>query len=144
MRVVGLLNAKGHHVHAIDERTCLAEAATIMQRHNIGSLVVLGEDGTFAGLLTERDVVAALAARPAEVASVTAVEVMRTDVPTCALSETLESVMTVMTNQRARHLPVIEDGQLVGVLSIGDVVKRRLEELVEETQLIQSYATWGR
>ncbi len=144
MRVVGLLNAKGHDVHAIDAQASLAQAAAIMQRHNIGSLVVLGPDSAFAGLLTERDLVATMATRGGEVATATAAEVMRTDAPTCLLSDTLESVMTVMTNQRARHLPVMEDGHLVGVLSIGDVVKRRLEELVEETQLIQSYATWGR
>ena len=144
MRVVGLLKAKGYDVHAIDGQTSLAQAAVIMRRHNIGSLVVLGADHTFAGLLTERDVVSTLALRGSDTANTPAIEVTRMDVPTCMLSDTLESVMTVMTNQRARHLPVIEDGQLVGVLSIGDVVKRRLEELLEETKLIQNYATWGR
>lgn len=144
MRVVGLLRAKGFDIHTIDPSASVEDAAIYMHEHNIGSLVVLCEQNRYLGLVTERDLVAALAENGAGVAALTVSSVMQRDSPRCHIADTLENVMALMTESRARHVPVFEDDVLVGVISIGDVVKRRLAELESEARLVQDYVFFGR
>lgn len=142
MRVAGLLKAKGTDVHTVDPGVSLRDAALLMRSLNIGCLVVSTADRDFIGTLTERDLISAIAAHGGG-ATLRVSDVMQCDVPGCTLADTLENLMTTMTDNRTRHLPVFDEGKLVGVVSIGDVVKRRLQELEQESRLIQEYASWA-
>lgn len=143
MRAIGLLQSKGGEIHTVEPNAALREAAARMRAHNIGSLVVM-EGDRFVGLLGERDIVEALAVHGDGAGALEVAAVMQSDVATCHGSDTLERLMSTMTKRRARHLPVVADGEVVGVLSIGDVVKRRLAELEDENCIIQGYVDWGR
>lgn len=144
MRVAEIVKAKGTAVHTAERDTSLRDAARLMRSYDVGSLVVPGNEGTAAGVLSERDIVAAFAAHGADATELPVSSVMRTGTPTCALTDTIETVMAEMTLQRARHLPVLDGGALVALLSIGDVVKGRLAELEQEARVVGEYVTWGR
>jgi len=140
MQVRHLLNDKGGSVIGILPSASLAEAARLLTEKRIGAVVVTDEAGGLAGILSERDLVRALAAAGAEALSHPASRYLTADVVTCGLSHTMEDLMEMMTRGRFRHVPVLDDdGRLCGLISIGDVVKNRIAETVREAEDLRVY-----
>jgi CBS domain-containing protein len=139
MKVDALLARKGSSVVTLRPEQSLEEAVRALTAHRIGALVISSDGVTLEGILSERDVVAHLDARGPEVLGSPVSEVMVTDVHTCARGDDVASLMAVMTNRRIRHLPVLEDGKLAGMISIGDVVKARVDELEEDRDRLHEY-----
>lgn len=138
--VATILERKGYDVATIAPNATLGDAAEALTRQHIGALVV--SDGEHVlGVLSERDVVRELSASGAGALSAPVSEAMAREVITCTPSTTTVSLMSTMTEQRVRHVPVLEDGRLVGIVSIGDVVKWRMDELVEEAHQLEAYVT---
>ncbi len=136
MKVDAVLAAKGREVATVSPTATLATVAQRLRLEGIGALVVL-DQGRLAGIVSERDVVQAFAAHRAATSEVKVAEVMTRDVITCRPDDTLTRVMGVMTRHRVRHLPVLEAGRMVGLISIGDAVKHRLAELETETAVLR-------
>jgi CBS domain-containing protein len=136
MKVEAVLTAKGGEVASIHPSATLATVAQRLRLEGIGSLVVL-EEGRLAGLISERDVVHAFAAHRAEAAELKVADVMARDLVTCRPEDSLTRVLGLMTRHRVRHLPVLEGGRLVGLISIGDAVKHRLDELELEAAVLR-------
>ncbi len=144
MRVIGVLKGKGSEVATIGPDQTLLSAAAELGRRRIGALVVTGADGSVVGIISERDIVASIAKGGAASLDRPVSEVMTVDVITCSSNDTMEQLMSAMTDQRIRHLPVVDDGALVGIVSIGDVVKRRVGEIQDEAKALGDYITQGR
>ncbi len=144
MRVAGILSAKGATVATVPPLTPVAEAAGQLRLRGVGALVVSDDGRTVLGLLNERDLVRRVAERGAAALAEPVRAVMETSVLTCAPEDDIETLARMMTEHRRRHLPVLVDGQLAGIVSIGDVVKARLEELEEERRHLHDYITTGR
>ena len=138
MRVVSILNSKGRDVICVAPDNTVAEAIEILTRHRI-SAVVVGWAGRVEGMFSERDVIYALGARGAEVLGERVATHMTQDVISCTPEQSLEDVMRTMTHRRIRHLPVLERGALAGIVSIGDLVKFRLDELENDTEAMRDY-----
>jgi CBS domain-containing protein len=138
-----ILHRKGRQVATIAAGATVAEAVALLQEHNIGALVVT-DDGV-AGMLSERDVVRALADpdRAAGVLDQVVSELMTTVVATCGPRATVDELMRLMTDRRIRHIPVVDEGELIGIVSIGDVVKSRIDELQTETDTLHDYLASG-
>jgi CBS domain-containing protein len=139
MTVKAILAAKGGEVVTIDPTTNVAAAAKQMAERRIGALVVTGADRRVVGILSERDIVQALAERGAGALDLPLTEIMTRKVMTCVAGDTISSVMERMTQGKFRHLPVIDQGKLIGIVSIGDVVKHRLEEMEREQSALRDY-----
>ena len=122
------------------ERT-VAEAAGQLQQRRIGALVVVDAAGHIAGILSERDIVRGLAQRGAGVLALKVGELMTSAVLTCHPHDSLETLMATMTAHRVRHLPVVDDHRLVGIVTIGDVVKARLDEATQEMNELREYVS---
>ncbi len=144
MRVIGVLKGKGSEVATIGPDQTLLSAAAELGQRRIGALVVTGADGSVVGIVSERDIVASIAKGGAASLQRPISEVMTVDVITCSPNDTMEQLMSAMTEQRIRHLPVVDDGALVGIVSIGDVVKRRVGEIQDEAKALGDYITQGR
>ena len=136
MKVEAVLTAKGRQVASINPSATLATVAQRLRLEGIGSLVVL-EEGKLAGMISERDVVHAFAAHRAEAAELKVADVMARDLVTCRPDDSLTRVLGLMTRHRVRHLPVLDGGRLVGLISIGDAVKHRLDELELEAAVLR-------
>ena len=136
MKVEAVLAAKGREVASINPSATLATVAQRLRLEGIGSLVVL-EEGKLAGMISERDVVHAFAAHRAEAAEIKVADVMARNLVTCRPDDSLTRVLGLMTRHRVRHLPVLEGGRLVGLISIGDAVKHRLDELELEAAVLR-------
>ncbi|MDX2379996.1 MAG: CBS domain-containing protein [Acidimicrobiia bacterium] len=140
MNVQSILSAKGSAVATIDATSTLAQATASLRDHGVGALVVSAGGGTIEGILSERDVVRALAAHGGGTLGRSVSSAMSTDVVTCRANDTIDELMAMMTARRFRHLPVVDDvGVLAGIVSIGDVVKLRLGELESENQQLFDY-----
>ena len=139
MTVKAILSGKGRDVMTISSNATLADAARLLSERRIGALVVENDDRSVAGLLSERDIVRAVAARGGEALSFPVQQAMTRKVVTCREADTVGAIMEHMTVGKFRHLPVIEDGQLVGIVSIGDVVKFRLGEMEQESSALRDY-----
>ncbi|MBN8935668.1 MAG: CBS domain-containing protein [Rhizobiales bacterium] len=139
MTVKAILAAKGGEVVTIEPTTTLAEAVKLLAARGIGALVVTGADRRVTGIVSERDIVRALAAHGSAALDLPLTEVMTRKVMTCSASDTISSLMERMTQGKFRHLPVIEQGQLDGIVSIGDVVKHRLHEMEREQSALRDY-----
>jgi CBS domain-containing protein len=137
MRVETNLATKGSRVDTIGPDEPARIAAHRMSTNRIGCLVVTRDDSTIDGLVTERDLVRALANRGPDAATVRVSDVMSTNVPTCAPSDQVSALMQVMTERRYRHVPVMHKGVLAGLVSIGDVVKYRLSDMELETAVLR-------
>ncbi|MEM7508642.1 MAG: CBS domain-containing protein [Pseudomonadota bacterium] len=130
MNVLQLLKLKGSRaVETVQPDLTVAEAAKILSERKIGALVASRDGASVAGIVSERDIVRLLGTEGAAVLARPVSDVMTSTVTTCALSETALSVLERMTEGRFRHMPVMEDGRMVGFLSIGDVVKARISEI---------------
>jgi CBS domain-containing protein len=138
MTVETILATKGTDVATIEPTATLEYAIGILAERRIGALVVLGADHRVIGLLSERDIVRALAERGACVLTEPLARVMRTK-STCTLSEPVDSIMEQMTAGKSRHVPVVENERLVGIVSIGDVVKHRLTKMERESEALHEY-----
>ena len=139
MTVKSILSAKSRDVLTIEPTANLAAAAKLMAELNIGALVVTGPDQRIVGIVSERHIVRELAAHCAASLDLPLTEVMTRNVMTCNSSDTISSVMERMTEGRFRHLPVVEQGRLTGILSIGDVVKHRLQAMDNEQSALHDY-----
>ena len=142
MRIADVLRVKGSKVATISPDTTVTELISGLAQQNIGAMVVVGPDGVL-GIVSERDVVRRLNERGAEVLKQPVSEIMTSLVVTCAPSDAVDSLSALMTENRVRHVPVIVDGQLGGIVSIGDVVKTRMEELQAEQEQLHTYITQG-
>jgi CBS domain-containing protein len=139
MSVKAILDEKGRGVLTVDPSQPLAEAARMLGENRIGALVVTVAEGRIAGIISERDIVRVIGAKGAHALSLPVSAVMTSAVQTCRDSHSVNEVMEIMTNGRFRHLPVETDGRLDGIVSIGDVVKRRLHEVQREAEQIRHY-----
>jgi CBS domain-containing protein len=144
MRIDGILRAKGSDVIAVAPHATLFEAAKLLQKHRIGALLVMDRTDQLVGIVSERDIVEAISERGGKALDLPVASVMSGEVVVCSPSDTVEHLMTVMTERRFRHLPVVDNGNLVGIVSIGDVVKRRISEITDEADALHDYLTHGR
>ncbi|HZA10893.1 CBS domain-containing protein [Mycobacterium sp.] len=143
MRISDVLRNKGSAVAIITPEASVSELLAGLAEHNIGAMVVVGPDGV-EGIVSERDIVRRLHERGADLLDRPVSDIMTTVVVTCAPGDSVDSLSALMTKNRVRHVPVIEGGQLAGIVSIGDVVKRRMDELESEQEQLQAYITQGR
>jgi CBS domain-containing protein len=145
MNVQSILTAKGTDVTTVTPDVSLAQAAADLRDRGVGALVVSSDGTTIAGIISERDVVRAIAAHGASALGRTVASAMSTDVITCRAEDSVESLMASMTDRRIRHLPVVDArGALGGIVSIGDIVKQRLGQLESENQALHEYVHQGR
>jgi CBS domain-containing protein len=142
MRIADVLRNKGASVATITPETSVAGLLTELSVHNIGAMVVVSQDG-LVGIVSERDIVRALHRQGGEVLMRPVSEIMTTLVATCDPSDSVDSLSALMTTNRVRHVPVVENGRLAGIVSIGDVVKTRMEELEAHQEQLQAYITRG-
>lgn len=139
MTVRHILAAKGRDVVTCDVRDRLAEIVEILAGKRIGAIVATDADGAVLGIISERDVVRALAAAGADSLESRVADHMTRKVETITEDKTVEAVMEIMTRGRFRHVPVVERGRLAGLVSIGDIVKHRLAEMEHEQQALKDY-----
>ena len=137
MTVSVILAHKGRDVVTIDPAESLAQAIKLLAEKRIGAAIALGADRRIAGIISERDIVRALTRRGAAALDETVESVMTHDVHTCDPQETVARAMAQMTRFRYRHLPVVERGELMGIISIGDLVKHRVHEMEMETGVLR-------
>lgn len=138
MNVATILKAKGTDVETVNPSVTLGEVARLLAAKRIGAVLVM-EGSRLAGILSERDIVKAIGHSGVEALDRTAREVMTSRIVTCDLNDSVDELMDRMTEGRFRHLPVIENGELAGIISIGDVVKHRIAETVMETEALKLY-----
>jgi CBS domain-containing protein len=143
MRIADVLRNKGTSVATITPETSVAGLLTELTVHNIGAMVVVSPDG-LVGIVSERDVVRKLHEMGPDILRRPVSDIMTTLVATCGPNDSVDSLSALMTEKRVRHIPVVVDGRLAGIVSIGDVVKTRLEELEATQQQLQAYITQGR
>jgi CBS domain-containing protein len=141
VRVSQLLATKGHDVATISQERSVTDALALLKERGIGALVVTGAKAPLAGIFSERDVVRALATSGESALKQTVSELMSAEVIVCNESTELHELMTMMTEKRIRHVPVVQDDHLVGLISIGDVVKARLEELEHDKKDLLDYVS---
>jgi CBS domain-containing protein len=139
MIVKAILSSKGPDVISIEPTATLETAVKTLATHKIGALLVLGPDRRLIGILSERDVVRVLAEQGPDVLHQPLSQVMTRKVVTCSQSDSVAVLMERMTTGKFRHLPVIEQDRLIGVVSIGDVVKHRLQEIEQEQAALRDY-----
>jgi CBS domain-containing protein len=139
MTVKTVLSHKGRDVVTIEPTATLERAVESLARHRIGALVVLGADQRVIGIIYERDIVRALSAQGAAALSTPLAQVMTRDVITCSETDRMGDIMERMTTGKFRHIPVVEQGRLAGIISIGDVVKHRLHEMETESAALRDY-----
>jgi CBS domain-containing protein len=139
MNVKTILSSKGGDVITIEPTANLEAAIMILAKHRIGALVVLGADQRVIGILYERDIVRAFAELGAGALNAPLAQVMTRKVVTCGEAETIGAIMERMTIGKFRHVPVVEQGRLIGIVSIGDVVKHRLSEIEHESAALRDY-----
>jgi len=144
MNVKNILKNKGSGVVTARQDDTLQRIARLIADHRIGAVVVVGADGHPMGIVSERDIVNALAAYGAGVLAMQAERVMTRALLTSRLDQTADELLSVMTASRVRHLPVVENGKLAGIVSIGDVVKLKLDEAAAEVGQLREYVMAGR
>ena len=139
MTVQAILSTKGTDVMTIEPTATVGAAAKILAVKRIGALVVTGPQRRVVGIVSERDIVHVLALRGAHALDLPLTEIMTRKVATCGSSDTISSIMELMTAGKFRHVPVVEQGKLAGIISIGDVVKHRLQEMEFEQNALRDY-----
>ena len=137
MNVDGILRAKGAAVVTIRPDATIADLVRGLREERIGAMVVSEDGRSVQGIISERDVVRGLAERGTRIMTAPVADLMTRDVVSCTPRDTVKQVMAEMTRRRVRHLPVVADGVLSGIVSIGDVVKNRLEEMETETNVLR-------
>jgi CBS domain-containing protein len=139
MIVKNILANKSGNVTTVNPTADVIAAAKLLSDRGIGAVVVLGADHRIVGILSERDIVQALAEHGVAVLTEPVSQIMTREVKTCSENDTIADLMGRMTTGRFRHLPVVKDGKLIGIVSIGDVVKSRVEEIDQEAKMMREY-----
>lgn len=139
MTVKQILDQKGRDVVTVSPSMVTEEAVRFLGDNKIGAVVVTGDGGKIAGILSERDIVRAVGQKGADALTAPISTIMTSKVTTCGEDHTINQVMELMTNGRFRHMPVEKEGKLVGIISIGDVVRRRIEDVEREAEDIKAY-----
>jgi CBS domain-containing protein len=142
MRIADVLRTKGAAVATITPETSVSGLLNELAMNNIGAMVVVSADGV-VGIVSERDVVRKLHEHGVELLRLPVSAIMTTMVATCSPTDTVDHLTALMTTKRVRHIPVVENERLVGIVSIGDIVKQRMEELESEHRALQDYITRG-
>jgi CBS domain-containing protein len=137
-----VLRSKGSDVVTISPDTLVSELLSLLVGRNIGAAVVTSDDNV-VGIVSERDVVHCIYGRGAQLLATPVSDIMSTNVVTCVPEDEVDNLMRIMTERRIRHLPVVVDGSLIGIVSIGDMVKARIGELEEERAHLHSYLAAG-
>jgi CBS domain-containing protein len=143
MNIGQILKAKGRAVATARPDTSLLEIAKKLSQKKIGAIVVVGDNGGVVGIVSERDLIRKLGERGPDVLSEPVSDTMTANVISCQETSTLDELMEVMTQGRFRHVPVIEDGALVGIVSIGDIVKNHIAEVEMEVTAMRGYFITG-
>jgi CBS domain-containing protein len=143
MNIGQILKAKGRAVSTARPDSTLSEIIAKLAHKRIGAIVIVGDRGEVVGILSERDVIRRLGERGSAALQEAASQSMTAAVITCQESSTLDEIMEVMTQGRFRHVPVVEDGSLVGIISIGDVVKHHIAEVEMEVTAMRGYFVTG-
>ena len=143
MLIAQILSNKGSTVYATSSEATLAEAARELMEKRVGCVIVVDADGEMIGILSERDIVRQLAERGADCLNDTVASAMSQTVVTLHVEETVDMGLARMTDRRIRHLPVMRDGRLIGLVSIGDLVKRKIEEVEVEAAAMRAYIASG-
>jgi CBS domain-containing protein len=143
MNVSTILKNKGSDVITRHPEATLSEIVSILNEHKIGSVIIVDASECVCGIVSERDIVGAIANKGGSVLDEAVSICMTEKVITCTREDTIEKLMTEMTAHRFRHMPVVEDGKLVGLISIGDVVKQRIAETEMEAASLREYITTG-
>lgn len=141
MTVSMILKSKGSEVISVRPDNTLSSVVETLAGRKIGAVLVLHGDGRVAGVLSERDVVRALAQHGSAALDMAASNFMTAEVVSASPRDSIGRVMEKMTHGRFRHLPILDEGRLVGIISIGDVVKKRIDEAVHEAQALREYVT---
>jgi CBS domain-containing protein len=139
MNVETILSSKGRAVTTIRPEETIGAAVNVLISRNIGALVASEDGANVDGIISERDIVHALARHGTGLLSLTVAQVMTRPVVTCEPTRSVGDLMAEMTNRRIRHLPVVQDGRLCGIVSIGDLVKNRLDEIEYEARSLRSF-----
>ncbi len=143
MRIADVLRNKGGAVATVNPDATVSELLAGLAENNIGAMVVLGADGSLEGIVSERDVVRQLHAQGSGVLDQPVSKIMTSVIATCSKTDSIDAISALMTENRVRHVPVLENDRLIGIVSIGDVVKNRIDELEAEHAQLQSYITRG-
>jgi CBS domain-containing protein len=138
MTVRAILDTKGHHIQSVEPDAKLSAAIKVLAERKIGAVLVMNKDRV-EGILSERDIVRVLGERGAAVLDEPVSEVMTRKVISCRQSDTVSAIMEMMTLGKFRHLPVVEDSMVVGLISIGDIVKWRVKEFETEQEALRDY-----
>ena len=139
MQVSAVLSQKGDRVVTVSPSDSITDVAATLSTNKIGAVLVCADDGAVLGVLSERDIVRGIAQSGVDSLTKPAADLMTKDVITCEAADTVNAVMATMTDHRIRHVPVMNDGALAGVISIGDVVKNHLAEIERERQALHDY-----
>jgi Predicted signal-transduction protein containing cAMP-binding and CBS domains len=139
MLVDTILQTKGVIVHTLPETDTLADAVNLLNTYNIGAVVITDTGGAITGILSERDIIRRLGKDPKGALTLTIGQAMTRGVVTCTRDTNIAEVMERMTRLRIRHMPVAEAGDLIGIVSIGDVVKYKIEEAEHEAEVLREY-----
>jgi FOG: CBS domain len=139
MNVKTILAAKGGDIVCIEPTADLAAAVKLLTTHRIGAVVIRGAGGRLGGILSERDIVSAISEHGAAALTLPVSQVMTRNVATCGEDDSIASIMERMTAGKFRHMPVVAKGELIGLVSIGDVVKQRVGEIEQESEAMRDY-----
>ncbi len=143
MKVSDIVRSKGAEVVTLEPSATVADAVKTLAELSFGALVVSADGKHVDGILSERDIVRSLD-REGDTLTTIVTDLMTRDVVSCAMTDDIADLMVLMTDRRIRHLPVLTDGEMVGLVSIGDVVKARLAQLEDERRHLEDYITTGR
>jgi CBS domain-containing protein len=143
MIIANILQGKPQRMITVGPEQTLQQAAEVLGRERIGALLVLKPNGDIAGIISERDIVRAVGGKGADMLTRQVAELMTKDVQCCSPEDTVDSAMALMTERRFRHLPVRSGGRIVALISIGDVVKKKVEEAEAESESLKEYIARG-
>ena len=139
MNVKAILAAKGGDIVCIEPSADLAAAVKLLSTHRIGAVLIRGAGGRLSGILSERDIMRAISEHGATALTLPVGQVMTRNVVTCGEDDSIASIMERMTEGKFRHMPVLSKGELIGLVSIGDVVKQRVGEIEQESEAMRDY-----
>lgn len=143
MKVADILKTKGRDVATVQSGLTIDEAVAVLRERNIGAVIVTDADNQIAGVLSERDVVRKLHDPRSDFMRQPVSTIMTSEVICCGEADTVEELLALMTDKRIRHVPVVADGQLAGIVSIGDVVKAKIDEAEAEAAHLRDYIAAG-
>ena len=143
MIVSQILKSKGDQVYTVSKETTIIEVSRLLASNRIGAAVIVDGNGSVEGIISERDIVRGLSKYGAKVLDMPVEDLMTKNVITRGVESQIDDLRREMTNSRIRHLPILDNGKLVGLISIGDVVKNRVEELQAEGDMLRKYIATG-